>query len=296
MSQTVLDRPVAATPPAPVRTRRRPSAGAVVAAVLAWGYAALLVVPLYYFVVSAFKDNDAIFAAPLAPPTSLALDNFAEALASADLHLAIANSGIVTALSLLLTVVLAVPAAFALARSTGRLGTVVERLFGLGLLVPTFAALFPTFLLAAALGLFHTRTFMVLLLPATAMPVAVIILTQFLRTVPRELEEAARMDGASTWTVLVRIYVPIAVPGIATVVLLNFLDFWNEYLYSLVLIGPDTAQRTIQVALPTLQSLSGTDYGVLTAGTVLTFLPVWVVYTLLQRRMREALVSGAVKG
>jgi multiple sugar transport system permease protein len=292
----MLDRPPAAPPVPTGRARRRPSPGAVVAAVLAWGYAALLVVPLYYFVVSAFKDNDAIFAAPLAPPTSLSLGNFAEALRSADLHLAIANSGIVTALSLLLTVVLAVPAAFALARSTGRLGTLVERLFGLGLLVPTFAALFPTFLLAAALGLFHTRTFMVLLLPATAMPVAVIILTQFMRTVPRELEEAARIDGASTWTVLVRIYVPIAVPGIATVVLLNFLDFWNEYLYSLVLIGPDTAQRTIQVALPTLQSLSGTDYGVLTAGTVLTFLPVWVVYTLLQRRMREALVNGAVKG
>jgi multiple sugar transport system permease protein len=268
----------------------------VVAAVLAWGYAALLVVPLYYFVVSAFKDNDAIFAAPLAPPTSLSLGNFTEALHSADLHLAIANSAIVTVLSLVLTVVLAVPAAFALARTTGRLGALVERLFGLGLLVPTFATLFPTFLLAAALGLFHTRTFMVLLLPATAMPVAVIILTQFMRSVPQELEEAARMDGASTWTVLVRIYVPIAVPGIATVVLLNFLDFWNEYLYSLVIIGPDTAQRTIQVALPTLQSLSGTDYGVLTAGTVLTFLPVWVVYTLLQRRMREALVSGAVKG
>ena len=86
------------------------------------------------------------------------------------------------------------------------------------------------------------------------------------------------------------------VPGIATVLLLNFLSFWNAYLYPLILIGPDTAQRTIQVALPTLKVDAGTDYGVLMAGTLFTLLPVYLVYTLLQRQMQRALLSGAVKG
>ncbi|GGS99361.1 MULTISPECIES: carbohydrate ABC transporter permease [Streptomyces] len=263
--------------------------------VLVWSYAVLLIVPLYYFLASAFKTNDEIFAHPFALPTSFGFGNFRTAFDSADLGLAVVNSALVTVLALVVTLALALPAAFALARSTGRLASLVEQVFSLGFLIPTFAALFPTFLLAAATGLFHTRTFMVLFLPATAMPLSVVILVQFMRTIPREMEEAARMDGASTYAVLRHVYVPMCVPGIATVLLLNFLTFWNEYLYSLVIIGPDPAQRTVQVALPTLRSITGTDYGVLTAGTILTLVPVWIVYTVLQRRMQQALVSGAVK-
>ncbi|WP_335976900.1 MULTISPECIES: carbohydrate ABC transporter permease [Streptomycetaceae] len=263
--------------------------------ILVWTYAVLLVVPLYYFLASAFKSNDAIFAHPFALPKSLGLHNFTTAYRTGHLGLAVANSGLVTLFALALTLLLAVPAAFALARSTGRAAGVIEKVFSLGFLIPTFAALFPTFLLAAATGLFHTRTFMVLFLPATALPLSVVVLVQFMRTIPPEMEEAARLDGASTFAVLRHIYTPMCLPGIATVLLLNFLTFWNEYLYSLVIIGPDPSQRTVQVALPTLQSITGTDYGVLTAGTVLTLIPVWVVYTVLQRRMQQALVSGAVK-
>ncbi|MEU4653971.1 carbohydrate ABC transporter permease [Streptomyces sp. NPDC023723] len=263
--------------------------------ILVWCYAVLLIVPLYYFLASAFKTNDEIFAHPFALPASFGFGNFRTAFESADLGLAVVNSTLVTVLALVLTLALALPAAFALARSSGRLASLVEKVFSLGFLIPTFAALFPTFLLAAATGLFHTRTFMVLFLPATAMPLSVVILVQFMRTVPKEMEEAARMDGASTSAVLRHVYIPMCVPGIATVLLLNFLTFWNEYLYSLVIIGPDPAQRTVQVALPTLKSITGTDYGVLTAGTVLTLVPVWIVYTVLQRRMQQALVSGAVK-
>ncbi|GAA3716013.1 carbohydrate ABC transporter permease [Streptomyces tremellae] len=263
--------------------------------VLAWLYALLLLVPLYYLLVSAFKTNDQIFAAPFSLPTSLSPRNFGHAFTTAGLGSAIVSSALVTAVALLVTVVLAVPAAFAVARSEGAFGAAAERIFSLGFLVPTFAALFPTFLLAAATGLFHTRLFMTLFLPATALPLAVVILVQFMRTIPREMEEAARLDGATTLALLRHVYTPLCLPGIATVVLLNFLSFWNEYLYSLVIIGPAPHQRTVQVALPTLRALTGTDYGVLTAGTVLTLIPVWVVYTVLQKRMQQALVSGAVK-
>ncbi|MEU5268868.1 carbohydrate ABC transporter permease [Streptomyces hygroscopicus] len=262
---------------------------------LVWTYAVLLIVPLYYFLASAFKSNEEIFAHPFALPTSFGFDNFRTAYRGADLGPAVVNSALVTVLALVLTLLLALPAAFALARSDGRLASAMEKVFSLGFLVPTFAALFPTFLLAAATGLFHTRAFMVIFLPATAMPLSVVILVQFMRTIPREMEEAARMDGASTYAVLRHIYTPMCLPGIATVLLLNFLTFWNEYLYSLVIIGPDPEQRTVQVALPTLKAITGTDYGVLTAGTVLTLVPVWVVYTVLQKRMQEALVNGAVK-
>ncbi|MDQ0642233.1 carbohydrate ABC transporter permease [Microbacterium murale] len=274
----------------------RDRVGSITSGTLAWLYAAALLIPFYYFITSSFKTNEEIFESPLALPTQWDLSNFATAVQQADLWLAIANSAITTVCALVLTLLLALPASFALARAKGRVGRIIETVFSLGFLIPSFAALFPTFLLAAALGLFHTRTFVVLLLPATALPLSIVILTSFMRTIPRELEEAASMDGATTLQVLRQVYLPICIPGIATVLLLNFLSFWNAYLYPLILIGPDTAQRTIQVALPTLKVDAGTDYGVLMAGTLLTLLPVYLVYTVLQRQMQRALVSGAIKG
>ena len=276
----------------PLRSR----IGTLTSGVLSWMYAALLILPFYYFVVSAFKSNEEIFESPLALPSDWSLGNFATAIQQADLVLAVANSALTTIAALVLTLVLALPSSFALARAGGRIGRIVEGVFSLGFLLPSFAALFPTFLLSAALGLFHTRTFIVLLLPATALPLSIVILTSFMRTIPGELEEAATMDGATPLQVLRHVYFPVCIPGIATVLLLNFLSFWNAYLYPLILIGPDTAQRTIQVALPTLKVDAGTDYGVLMAGTLFTLLPVYLVYTVLQRQMQLALLSGAVKG
>ena len=275
---------------------RRDRIGSMTSGALAWIYCALLVVPLYYFVVSSFKTNEQIFESPLAFPGTWDFSNFGTAIDQAELVLAVANSVLTTVAALVLTLLLALPASFALARSNGRLGRFVENIFALGFLIPSFAALFPTFLLAASLGLFHSRTFVVFLLPATALPLSIVILTSFMRAIPRELEEAASMDGASALQVLRQVYLPICVPGVATVLLLNFLSFWNAYLYPLILIGPDTAQRTIQVALPTLKVDAGTDYGVLMAGTLFTLLPVYLVYTVLQRQMQRALISGAVKG
>ncbi|MBT2497341.1 MULTISPECIES: carbohydrate ABC transporter permease [Microbacterium] len=274
----------------------RDRVGSLTSGALAWLYAAALLIPFYYFISSSFKSNEEIFESPLALPTTWDFSNFTTAFRQADLGLAIANSALTTVGALALTLVLALPASFALARAKGRLGRIIETTFSLGFLIPSFAALFPTFLLAASVGLFHTRTFVVLLLPATALPLSIVILTAFMRTIPRELEEAASMDGATTLQVLRQVYLPICIPGIATVLLLNFLSFWNAYLYPLILIGPDTAQRTIQVALPTLKVDAGTDYGVLMAGTLLTLLPVYLVYTVLQRQMQRALVSGAIKG
>lgn len=290
--------------PIPVRSRQHPARPrrrvtsrllAGLSHTLVWLYALVLVLPLYYLVISAVKPTTDIFDSPLTPPTDPLWHYFGDALDYARLDLAIANSVLVTGLSLLLTLALAVPAAYGLARSGGRVARTVERLFALGFLVPTFAALVPTFLIAAASGLFYTRTFVVLLLPASAMPLSVIVLTQFMRTIPAELEESARVDGAGTWTVLWRIFIPLSLPGISTILLLNFLNFWNEYLYSLVIIGPDTAQRTVQTALPTLLNNQATEYGILMAGTAITLIPVYIVYVVLQRRMEEALISGAVK-
>jgi multiple sugar transport system permease protein len=271
--------------------------GLVVAYVPVVLYALLLVLPLYWLTVSAFKPRIEILSQPFLPTFSSGLDNIVEVWVRLNMSAALLNSIYITAASLVLTLVLAVPASYALARSTGIIGTLLERLYALGFLIPGFASLIPTLLLAIWLGLFNDREFMILYLPASAQPLAVILLTQFMRTVPRELEESARIDGAGTLRILWSIYVPLVRPGIATVAILNFIGFWNEYIYALVIVGANAQKRTLQVALPTLQGNQGiTDYALVCAGTLISVLPVFLVYIVLNRRMEEALVQGAVKG
>lgn len=262
---------------------------------LVWFYAILLMIPLYFLLVSAFKDNLSIFNSPWSFPKSLSFDNFVAAWQNVDLGSGLVNSVIVTVVAEILTLALAVPAGYGIARAGGRVGTFVERFFALGLLIPGFAALVPTLLLSIWMGLFHTREFLFLFYPATVLPLSVILMTQFMRTVPKELEESAMLDGAGRIRVLVSVYVPIVLPGIATITILNFLTFWNEYLFALILAGGDTSVRTAQVALPNLISQTNTHYGVLLAGALITMVPVYIVYIVLNRRLEEALVQGAVK-
>lgn len=261
-----------------------------------WLYAAVLFLPLYFVVVSSLKDNLQIFGEPFAlPVVEPRWDNFAKAWDRAYLAPALANSVIIVAASLVLSLVLALPASYAIARLKGRAGKVIETIFSSGLLIPGFAALVPTVLLAIAMGMFQNRLFVILMFPATSMPLSVIMLTQFMRTVPQELEESAMLDGANRFAILRHVYMPAIIPGIVTISILNFLGFWNEFLFSLVLLGSNPAARTIQVALPTLSSQTRTDYGVLLAGTLISIIPVYLLYIVLQKRLESAMLEGAVK-
>lgn len=260
-----------------------------------WLYAAVLFLPLYFVVVSSVKSNLQIFGDPFTPALQPAWDNFAKAWDYAYMGPALVNSVIIVASSILLTLALALPASYAIARLKGRAGKVLETLFSSGLLIPGFAALVPTVLLAIALGMFQNRLFLVLMFPATAMPLSVIMLTQFMRTVPVELEESAMLDGAGRLSILRHVYMPAIIPGIVTISILNFLSFWNEFLFSLVLLGSNPAVRTVQVALPTLSSQTRTDYGVLLAGTLISIVPVYLLYIFLQKRLESAMLEGAVK-
>ena len=276
-----------------------------------WCYAALLAIPLYYLVTSSFKDNAQVFLDPFGIPDrellvtrpgnyrefeSVGFQNYLEAWQFVFLDRALWNSFVVTVGALVLVLGLCIPAAYALARADSAVVIWTERYFSLGLLVPGFAALVPTVLLSIELGLFQTRLFLILVYPAAALPLSVILLTQFMRTIPPELEESAIIDGASQLQILRRIYIPIARPGIATVVILNFVGFWNEFLYALVVAGINPDVRTIQVAIPSLIRINETEFGVLAAGTIISLIPIYVLYIVLNRRMESALTEGAVKG
>ncbi|MBM9504214.1 carbohydrate ABC transporter permease [Actinacidiphila acididurans] len=279
----------------PSARRRSPRARGPVAGLLSWLYALVLAAPLYYLVVSALKTNIEIFTHPFALPEHWLWRNFSTAWRTADLGQALLNSALISAVAIVLTLGLALPAAYALARLDNRLARLITGTFSVGFLIPPFAALIPTVVLSIKMNLFYTREFQMLFLPAGALPLSVLLLTQFMRTVPPALVESAALDGAGNWRLLVNVFIPIAMPGVVSVTILQLLAFWNEYLFSLTITGTAPDIRTAQVALPTLVS-DATDFGVLTAGTVLTLLPVYVAYSLSSRRMQEALTAGAVKG
>lgn len=271
------------------------SLGRISAGVLVWFYAVLLIIPMYYLLVSAFKSNTEIFSNPFGLPREWEFDNFAIAWERIDLGSALLSSATITIGAEVLTLALAIPAAYGLARSTGKLGVFMERIFALGFLIPAFAALVPTILLAIIIKLYGTQLFLILYFPATALPLSVILLAQFMRSIPKEMEEAASMDGAGRLATLVRVIIPMSVPGIVTVAILNFLGFWNEYLFSLLILAPNPEVRTAQVALPVLVQQQSADYGLLAAAIIMTLLPVYFLYIVLQKQMERALIDGAVK-
>jgi multiple sugar transport system permease protein len=258
-------------------------------------YALLIVIPLYFVIVSAFKNNTQIITTPLALPTALNFGKFIQAQANVNLLRAIVISTIVTVGAELVTVLIAFPAAYAVARIETRLAAAVEGIFSLGFLIPGLAILMPIYLLTARAGLLYHPVALVILYPAFNLPLSMILLTSFMRRLPRELEESAVMDGGSVLQIIFYIFLPISTPGIITVLVLNFINMWNEYLFALILM--DSNNRTVQLATALLRANQRSiDYGIIAAGVVISLIPVYVAFVLFQDKIMSGMLAGAVKG
>jgi multiple sugar transport system permease protein len=200
-------------------------------------------------------------------------------------------------LAIAFTLVLTVPAAYALARFQIPGKEVIFVVLLLALIVPYQALLTPMFLMFARIGLTNSLVGLAILHTAIQLPFSLYVLRNSLSAVPRELEEAAIMDGASSWQVLVRILVPSTVPAIVTVALFAFIMSWNEFLGALVMMsrGASFTLPLILAAARTETSLGGTDWGMLQAGITISIIPCVLVYLLLQRYYVSGLMTGAVK-
>ena len=257
-------------------------------------YAALIVIPLYFVIVSAFKNNTQIILTPLALPSALDFSKFIQAQVSVNVLRAGLISILITTGAEALTLILAFPAAFAVARIQTRLSPVVESIFSLGFLIPGLAILLPIYMMAAKAELLYHPIALVILYPAFNLPLAMILLTGFMRKLPRELEESAVMDGGNVLQIIYYIFFPICMPGIITVLVLNFINIWNEYLFALILI--DSNNRTIQLALALLRANQRSiDYGLIAAGVLISLLPVFIVFVFFQEQIMQGMLAGAVK-
>jgi multiple sugar transport system permease protein len=257
-------------------------------------YALLIIIPLYFVVVSAFKNNTQIISTPLALPKALDFSKFIQAQTNVHLLRAGLISAGITSGAEVLTLLLAFPAAYAVARIQTRLSTLVESIFSLGFLIPGLAILMPIYMMTAKAGLLYHPIALVILYPAFNLPVSMILLSGFMRKLPRELEESAVMDGGNVLQIIIFIFFPLCSPGILTVLVLNFIGIWNEYLFALILMDSDN--RTIQLALALLRANQRTvDFGLIAAGVVISMIPVYIVFIFFQDKIMSGMLAGAVK-
>jgi len=257
-------------------------------------YALLIVIPLYFVVISAFKNNAQIILTPLALPLTFDFQKFLQAQENVNLLRAITISTGITVGAEALTLLIAFPAAYAVARIQTRLAAVVEGVFSLGFLIPGLAILMPIYLMTAKAGLLYNPIALVILYPAFNLPLSMILLSSFMRKLPRELEESAVMDGGNVLQIIAFIFLPVCTPGIITVLVLNFINIWNEYLFALILM--DSNNRTIQLATALLRSNQrSVDFGLIAAGVVVSLIPVFIAFTLFQEKIMTGMLAGAVK-
>lgn len=263
--------------------------------VLLFIYALLTLYPLYWLFISAFKTNQEFFGRPYDLPISWNFDNFTRAWKVSGMGTAMMNSVIVTFASLILMLILGTMTAYILSRFQFRLKGAVMGLFLLGMLIPIHSTLVPLFILMKK---FHMLdTYLALILPYTAfeLPLCIFVIAAYMTSVPKEVEEAALIDGTGYWGIFLRMMFPLSLPAIATVGILGFLRFWNDFAFPLVFIN-NQALKTLPLSLSVFSTGYGTDYALTTAAMAVAVIPTIVVYLIFQEQIMKGMVAGAVKG
>jgi multiple sugar transport system permease protein len=286
-------------PAVATRRRQRAGRGRYLLGAVCLAIATVMLLPLAASVLASVKPTaEAAASPPTYLPHSLSLDSYQRLWTyQQGLPTYLLNSLGTALLAIAFTLVLTVPAAYALARFPIPFREVLFVFLLLALIVPYQALLTPMFLMFARVGLTNTLVGLAILHTAIQLPFSLYILRNSFSAIPRELEEAAITDGASSWQVLLRICVPSAVPAIVTVALFAFIMSWNEFLGALVLMskGSSFTLPLILAAARTETSLGGTDWGMLQAGITISIIPCVLVYLLLQRYYVSGLMTGAVK-
>ena len=250
--------------------------------------------PFAWVVIGSFKDNVDIFERPFGLPRVWHAQNYVDAWTVGKIGAYFLNSLLVSVVSVVGAALFAAMASFALARFRFKLNFLVYSFFIMGLMIPWASNLLPLFLLLKRLALNNTLAALILPYVSFELPMGILITTSFLKSMPGELEEAAIIDGCSSWGVFWKVVAPLAQPALATVAVLTFLDVWNEYLFALVFLN-NPAVFTLPLGLALFRTAKVQHYGLVMAGVVISIIPVMAIYVCLQKFVIRGITAGAVK-
>lgn len=268
-----------------------------------------IVVPVGWVFLASFKENVEFYGqSPWTLPKSLNFQNFMDAFKVAKMGNYMMNSVVVTILALLFLLVIALPASYVLARYRFKGNSILQVLFMAGLFVNVNYIVVPiflmfvdadTFLRSMGVGAFflNNRVVLALVYASTNLPFTVYLLSGFFQAIPKDYEEAAFVDGSGYFHTMIKVMFPIAKPSIITIILFNFLAFWNEYILAMTLMTKDK-YKTLPVGLMNLNSAqkAAANYGQLYAGLVMVMLPTLILYILVQKKLTEGMSLGGLKG
>lgn len=267
----------------------------VVLALIVLFFVALILLPFWWVITGSFKIPQEIIARiPTMIPHSFSLQHYEKLLSGSDYPVYLVNSLVVAVLSTAITIIVAIPAAFAFFRLSFPGRETLYRIILLAYAFPSIVVLIPLFGMFAKLGLIDTQAALVIVNVTFALPFAIWMLRSFFGSIPKEIEEAAIMDGAPVATMLRRIMIPLIAPGIASVAIFAFITSWTEYVFASVVILSD-AKRTVPVGFSGIIGQYQIDWGLLLAGASLAVLPVIILFALIGRWFVSGLTEGAVK-
>jgi raffinose/stachyose/melibiose transport system permease protein len=259
-----------------------------------WMWLAIIIIPVYYVVITSLKTQEGYFGQnPLALPTSPTLENY-QLVLEADFAKYFMNSTIVTLGAVIPTVLISFMAAFAIVRGKGRFLKLVNGMFLMGLAIPLQATIIPIYLMIIRLNLYDSLLALMLPSIAFAIPLTVLILSNFIRDVPNELFESMRLDGCSEWQTMWRLALPLTRPAIVTVAIYNGLHVWNGFLLPLVL-TQSPGLRVLPLALWNFQGEYSVNIPAVLASVVLSTLPILVLYVVGRRQLLAGLTAGFSK-
>lgn len=268
-----------------------------------------IIIPLIWVFMASIKESSEFLKNPWLLPKGFYIKNYINAFKKAKMAKYAINSFIVVSTALVILVVTSIPAAYCLARFEFKGRKIIKEFIKAGMFINVSYIVIPIFLMMLKAdnflrgyhiigkNLFLNNLFVLsIIYVGTSLPFTIYILTGFFETLSRSYEEAAYIDGAGYFTTMVKVMAPMATPSIVTIILFNFLSYWNEYILALTFLSGD--KRTLPVGLLSIMvyNKEAANYGTLYAGLVIAMLPILIIYILLQKRLTESMSIGGSKG
>ncbi|MBN3522362.1 carbohydrate ABC transporter permease [Paenibacillus apiarius] len=260
-------------------------------------YLAVILFPFLFVLFSSVKANNVEIASnPFGLPTEFKFSNYAEAWVNAKISTYFLNSLYIAVVASVVTILISSMASFALTRMRfNKLSPWLFQLILIGILIPGNALLLPIYNLMRQFNFLDTHWALLVPYTANAIPFTIVILTAFMRSLPSEIEEAAVVDGLRAPSIFARIIMPLTVPALVTVFIVNFLGNWNEFLLANYFLSEDSL-KTLPVGMVGFRDAYNINYAQMSAGIVYSVVPVMVIYAILQEKIIEGLTAGGVKG
>jgi raffinose/stachyose/melibiose transport system permease protein len=258
-------------------------------------WSVLVLFPLWIMVVNSFKSKLAIYRSPFDLPSPWTVDGYLSVFSRSSFPRYFLNSIVVTTVSIVGIVILASLAAYAIARWKSRLSTAVFLFFLAGMMIPIRIGSINLLMIVRNLGLLDQLVGLLPIYVAMGMPIGVFVLTEFIRTVPPELTQAAHIDGAGDFRIFWQIVLPLTRPAMATVAIFNLVVLWNDLWFPLIFIRSES-QRTLMLGVTRLFGQYQTDWTLILSTLTVATIPIVLLYILMAKQFIAGLTAGAVKG